>query len=123
MVGIFITWTLANIINQNAPLHAPYPALMMWMYNTYQHTIVCANLYYRKVTLVMWFSTGVYVCEYTLESPKELSSPDICLPACLNSLRTTAPETLVKRLLAVMQMRDEGTKHRKEEESCERNLE
>lgn len=81
MVGIFITWILANIINQDAPLHAPYPTLMLWMCNIYQHTIVCANLYYRKVILVMWFSTGVYICEHTLESPKELFSPYICLPA------------------------------------------
>lgn len=34
MVGILITWILANIINQDARLHTPYPALMMWMYNT-----------------------------------------------------------------------------------------
>lgn len=81
MVGIFIIWILANIINQGSPLHAPYPTLVIWVFNIYQHTIACADLYYRKVILVMWFSTGVYVCEDALASLKELFPPYICLPA------------------------------------------
>ena len=51
--------------------------------HTYHHTTACANLYYMKRTVVSWLSTGVYVCEYTLESPEELGLPDSCLPEFL----------------------------------------
>ena len=59
------------------------PTWVILVPHTYHHTTACANLYYIKRTVVSWLSTGVYVCEYTLESPEELGLPDSCLPEFL----------------------------------------
>lgn len=69
---------------------------------------------------VILISIGVYICEYTL-APEEPFPPYICLLAW-TQLGSTRSGASGKRLLAMMQVRDEGTKHRKEA-SGQRNLE
>lgn len=124
-VRLLIPQILVNIIDQGSPLQAPplspghqnaqhLPAYNCMCKSVLQKDPSCV------IGCVILISTGVHVCEYTL-APEEPFPPYICLLAWtqLGSTRSGASE---KRLLAMMQVRDEGTKHRKEA-SGQRNLE
>lgn len=97
------------------------PTLVIWVFNIYQYTTACANLYYRKITLVSCGS--LQVCTFVNISQNQRRNFSHHASACLNSVKDHLIRNIVKRLLAVMQGRNEGTKHRKEEENHERNLE
>lgn len=83
MVGIFIPWILADI-TPGLPPPPPHPTWAILVSHTYHHTTACANLYCVKRTLVSWLSTGVYVCEYTLDHLRNLAYQTA---ACLNSFK------------------------------------
>lgn len=83
MVGIFIPWILADI-TPGLPPPPPHPTWAILVSHTYHHTTACANLYCVKRTLVSRLSTGVYVCEYTLDHLRNLAYQTA---ACLNSFK------------------------------------
>lgn len=125
MVGIFIPQILANLTNQGSL--PPHPQLYPGDQSLQQlpeHNCMWKSVLQKGnscvVRCVILFSVGGYVCEYTLEAPEESFPSYIHLLAWIQ-FRATRSGTAVKRLLAVMQVRDEGAKHRKEE-SGQRNL-
>ena len=66
------------------PPPPPHPTWAILVSHTYHHTTACANLYCVKRTLVSRLSTGVYVCEYTLDHLRNLAYQTA---ACLNSFK------------------------------------
>lgn len=52
MVGMFIPQIMANVTNQGSPLPTPHSILVIRVFNIYQNTTACENLYYRKIICV-----------------------------------------------------------------------
>ena len=119
MVGIFIPWILADITPELPLHHHPHlgdpraPHLP-------PHNCMCKSVLHKENCCVL----ALYrcICLWMHIRITWGTWPTRQLPAWI-PLSTMISGNFVKRLLEVMQVRDEGMKHRKEEHSYERNTE